>query len=178
MIKSSNHILTVETPKEEKFLREKTKEIDPKLLKSKDFQKEMREIIEKMRALMAHADGVGLSANQAGIPLKFFIAHAILKNGKIKTHTIFNPKITKISKTKETSDEGCLSVPNKFGPVERPLSVILEGYNLQGKKMKIKASGLLARIFQHETDHLNGILFIDKAKYVKEMDEGGKTPSI
>ena len=63
-------------------------------------------------------------------------------------------------------EEGCLSVPEIFGKVVRPAKVVLEGWDKNGKKLKIKAWGLLARIFQHEMDHLDGKLFIDKAKYL------------
>ncbi len=81
----------------------------------------------------------------------------------MKFYVIFNPEIIKFSEEKIIMEEGCLSAPGIYGQVERSSEIILQGYDKNGRKIKIRASGLLARIFQHETDHLNGILFIDKA---------------
>ena len=75
-------------------------------------------------------------------------------------------------------EEGCLSVPEIFGAVERPEKITLEGFDTGGKKIKIKAWGLLARIFQHETDHLNGILFIDKAKNLRRYEKQEKNKGL
>lgn len=112
---------------------------------------------------MKEFDGIGLSANQIGLPYQIFVAQLPDHSGKIKFYAIFNPKITKVSKEKDIMEEGCLSVPDKSGFVERHSQIVLEGYNANGKKIKIKAWGLLARVFQHEVDHLKGKLFIDKA---------------
>ncbi|MEK7062176.1 MAG: peptide deformylase, partial [Patescibacteria group bacterium] len=79
-------------------------------------------------------------------------------------YAIFNPEIIKFSKQTEIIEEGCLSVPGVLGEVERPKKIALTGFNKNDQKIKIKAEGLTARVFQHETDHLNGILFIDKIK--------------
>lgn len=177
-LKIANHILLIENLEEKKFLRKKTHELDPALLLEKDFQKEMRSVLTTMRLLMHEANGVGLSANQAGIPYRFFIARAPEKNGRWKQYAFFNPVIKKFSKEKEVSEEGCLSVPGKFGPVERSFSLTLEAYNLQGKKIKLIARGLLARICQHEINHLDGILFIDKAKYIEDIAKSSASPQI
>lgn len=111
---------------------------------------------------MKETNGVGLSANQIGLPWRLFVAQVPDKQGKQKFYTIFNPQIIKSSKEKDILEEGCLSVPNHWGPVERHSKIIISGFNERGKKIKIKAWGILARVFQHEIDHLNGILFIDK----------------
>lgn len=169
-IKPSNHIYSIEKKSELEFLRKKTENLPIELLSDKKFQRELRVTLEKMKKLMVSVQGIGLSANQAGIPYRFFVARAADKDGKMKFYSAMNPKIIKIGKTKEAIEEGCLSVPMKFGPVDRAVSLTLECYNLQGKKIKIEAKGLLARIFQHETDHLDGKLFIDKAKYVEEIE--------
>ncbi len=173
-IKPKNRILSVDAKSEREFLHKKTKEVPAELLKDKKFQRELRKTFETMRKMMLAADGVGLSANQVGINYRFFVARATDKDGKMRFYSVVNPKILKIGKTKEAIDEGCLSVPLKFGPVERAISLTLECMNLQGKKAKIEAKGLLARVFQHETDHLDGKLFIDKAKYVERIDQSQK----
>ena len=111
-----------------------------------------------MREKMKNASGVGLSANQIGLDLNVFVAQV---EGKF--YSIFNPTLVKISGEKISMEEGCLSVPEVFGDVLRSEKVILEGFDKNNKKIKIKAWGLLARIFQHEIDHLNGKIFIDTA---------------
>ena len=140
---------------EEKILRKKIATFDF----DKYTKKEIRELIKKMRTTMRRADGVGLSANQVGLNEKMFVAEV-----DHKFYAIFNPKIIKKSDEKNEMEEGCLSVPDKFGTVIRADKVWLEGQNADGKKLKIKAWGFLARVFQHELDHLEGKLFIDRSK--------------
>jgi peptide deformylase len=159
-------IWTINNKEQEKFLRRKASEFDF----TKHEKKEIREIIKNMRLEMAKALGIGLSANQLGMDMKLFIAKA---DGK--QYSIFNPVITKFSKETAIMEEGCLSVPEIYGEVERPEKITLEGFDAIGKKIKIKAWGLLARIFQHETDHLNGILFIDKAKNLRKYESQKNT---
>ena len=142
---------------EEKILRKKIATFDF----DKYTKKEIRELIKKMRTTMRRADGVGLSANQVGLNEKMFVAEV-----DHKFYAIFNPKIIKKSAEKSEMEEGCLSVPDKFGTVIRADKVWLEGQNADGKKLKIKARGFLARVFQHELDHLEGKLFIDRSKDV------------
>lgn len=143
--------------KEEKFLRRKTADFN-----FKKFNKtEIRELIKAMRQSMQEADGIGLSANQIGLDLKVFVA----KVGN-KFYSIFNPEIIQLSKEQIPMEEGCLSVPGVFGTVDRPEKITIKGLDINGKQIKIKSWGLLARVFQHEIDHLNGKLFIDKAKRV------------
>ncbi|MEK7553252.1 MAG: peptide deformylase [Patescibacteria group bacterium] len=167
-------ILTINNKKEEKFLRTKTANFDF----VKFSKKEINELIKKMRGIMLNANGIGLSANQIGLNLKMFVALIPDKplkrdeKNKIimpspdeaKFYAIFNPEIIKFSKQTEIIEEGCLSVPGVLGEVERPKKIALTGFNKNDQKIKIKAEGLTARVFQHETDHLNGILFIDKIK--------------
>ncbi|MEX0690137.1 MAG: peptide deformylase [Candidatus Paceibacterota bacterium] len=153
-------IVTIDKKKDEKFLKSKTKEINIK----KEETKELRKLIKKMRRAMHDADGIGLSANQVGLDKKLFVAQIPDDQGKPKFYAVINPEITQQSKETTMVEEGCLSVPGTFGLVERPERITLEGYTVTGKKLKIKAWGILARVFQHEVDHLNGELFIDKAK--------------
>jgi peptide deformylase len=154
-------IWTVNNKEQEKFLRRKASDFDF----SEHDKKEIREIIKSMRSEMTKAIGLGLSANQIGLNMRLFVAKA---GGK--QYAIFNPVITKFSKETILMEEGCLSVPEIFGAVERPEKITLEGSDSNNRKIKIKAWGLLARVFQHETDHLNGILFIDKAKCLHKYE--------
>ncbi len=120
-----------------------------------------------MRITMQRANGIGLSANQVGLKYRFFVAQVPDLNGRLKFYAIFNPRIVKTSKEIDILEEGCLSIPEKYGLIERKLKIILTGFDPNGKKIKIKAWGLLARVFQHEIDHLDGKLIID---YLKENE--------
>ncbi len=176
MEKQEFKILTVNKKSEEKFLRRKTVDFDF----SKFKRSEINELVQNMRKIMIVADGVGLAANQVGFDFRVFVAQIRATKRRSadsvasedqKFYAIFNPEIIKKSSEKSIIDEGCLSVPGGyFGDVERPAKIMLVGQDKSGKKIKIKAWGLLARVFQHEVDHLNGILFIDKAKKVKKIE--------
>ncbi len=166
-------ILLITNKKEETFLREKTV---PFNFAAHSF-KETQELVKSMRETMKKADGVGLSANQIGLTYRMFVAQVHDSQGQMKFYAIFNPEILKQSKESEMIDEGCLSVPLKFGPVERHYRVTLTGFDMRGKKLKINAWGLLARVFQHEVDHLNGKLFVDKAKLLHDVKETQNTAS-
>lgn len=177
MEKQEPKIITVNKKSEEKFLRQKTADFDF----SKFSKKEVNELVQKMRKMMIAADGIGLAANQIGLDFKVFVAQVratkrrsanAVSSEDQKFYAIFNPEIVKISKEKSPVDEGCLSVPGGyFGEVERPDKITLVGFDRYGKKIRIKAWGLLARVFQHEVDHLNGTLFIDKAKNLKKYEK-------
>ena len=148
-------ILTLKNKKEEKFLRRKTAEFDFK----KSSPKEIRELIKKMRETMEEANGIGLAANQIGLDVKVFVARV---EGKF--YAIFNPEVTKTSRETEAAVEGCLSISLVMGEVVRPYRITLKGFDKAGKKLTIRAWGHLARVLQHEVDHLNGKLFIDYLK--------------
>ncbi len=144
-------LVTVKSPNK-KILKRETPAFDF----SKHSAAEIRKIVSEMRKTMKLNDGVGLSANQVGLDWRMFVAEY-----NKKFYVIFNPQITKKSDDMEVLEEGCLSVPDAFVEIARPKSVTLEGNDRSGKKVKIKAFGVLARIFQHETDHLNGKLITD-----------------
>lgn len=140
-------------------LRKKSKKIvtfsDPDL---KSFANELLETMKKK-------DGIGLAAPQVGKNIKM-----IAVNTKEGDQVFVNPKIIwKSFFKKEPGEEGCLSFPKIYGTVSRSKKVWIKYQNLEGKKVNIKTVGLLARIFQHEIDHLKGVLFIDK---VKEITKG------
>ncbi len=154
------NIVTIAEKKDEKFLRTKTQNFDFAQYKPK----EIIELVAHMKRAMRRANGIGLSANQIGLPWRIFVAEIHDATGGTKFYAVFNPTIERTSKEVMTMEEGCLSVPKLFGPVERPKEIVVKCQNKQGKPLKIKAWGMLARIFQHEIDHLNGALFIDKSK--------------
>ena len=166
----NNKILTIANKKEEQFLRKKTEEFDFSKWKRAD----IAELIKKMHRMMREANGIGLSANQIGLPYQFFVAEVPGDNG-LKFYSIFNPKIEKVSKEKAKEEEGCLSIPGVYGDVDRPERIVISGQDKNKRPLKIKAWGLLARVFQHEIDHLNGILFIDKAKKLYEIHRGASS---
>ena len=156
-------ILTINNKKEEKFLRRKV----PEFNFEKISKKEIQEMIKKMRAIIKKENGVGLSANQLGSDWRFFIAEIPDNKTRTRFYAIFNPEIIKKSEIIIGAEEGCLSIPKYYGEVQRSDKVVLIGYDKNGKKLKIKAWGLLARVFQHEVDHLNGKLFVDHVKRKK-----------
>jgi peptide deformylase len=157
---AAEKIVTIENKKDENFLRQKTVPFDF----SKFSKKEIQELVRRMREAMRRANGIGLSANQINLPYRVFVAELPDGKGKMKFYAVFNPVLEKMSEEKQILEEGCLSVPAVYGEVERHSKVTLVGFDQNGKKLKIKAWGLLARVFQHEVDHLDGKLFIDKAK--------------
>lgn len=167
--------------KENQVLRQNTKEIPLNEIKTPKIQKILKEMSS---ALKSQSDGVAIAAPQIGYDLSIFVV-----SGKIfhkdfirgeedfkkipeeeipKDLVFINPKILKLSKEKEWLPEGCLSVRWLYGKTHRSKKATLTAYNENGKKFQRGASGLLAQIFQHETDHLKGILFTDHAKEIKE----------
>lgn len=133
-----------------KVLVEPTKEVS-------EFNDEIKELIKHMYELMAEANGAGLAATQIGLPLRLFV----YDDGS-GPHALINPKIVKKSGS-QTASEGCLSIPGLFGDVDRANIAVITGLDENGEKVKLTGTGFLARIFQHETDHLDGKLFIDRA---------------
>jgi len=133
----------------------------------KDFQKLIDDMFETMRA----APGVGLAAPQIGQSLRLVVVEYTDdedENAKPKKYTLVNPEIVKRSEETVTDIEGCLSLPGLAGMVERHEAVTVKAKNRFGKPIKIDAEGWLARIFQHEIDHLDGVLYIDRAEEVFE----------
>ncbi|MBU0707457.1 peptide deformylase [Patescibacteria group bacterium] len=119
--------------------------------------------IKDLIRMMYEDDGIGIAAPQVGLNERIIIINT--KDGPVP---MINPEILKFSWRKEFGEEGCLSVPFKYGSVKRSKSIKAVYQNRDGVVIKIDAKGLLARVIQHEVDHLNGILFIDIAKNIKE----------
>jgi len=144
--------------------------------------KKIQTVIEDMKtALSLQDDGVAIAAPQINISLRIFVvskkAEMIMKGVEdindetaknFQDVTYINPEIKKLSKTKKLVDEGCLSVRYAYGKVDRSDKATVTAYDENGKKFTRGGSGLLAQIFQHEIDHLNGVLFTDKAINLQE----------
>jgi peptide deformylase len=128
-------------------------------------------LINDMFETMNRAKGIGLSAIQVGVPLRLFVVDAQSDSGELSFRGVFiNPKIIKESGPPIKYTEGCLSIPFITGSVERRSEVELEWYNEKWEKKKKKFTGMEARIIQHEMDHLDGVLFIDRLEEMwKEM---------
>lgn len=116
-------------------------------------------LAESMFKIMYKNNGVGLAAPQAGVSSRLIVVHT-QEHGS-KPMAIINPEIIASDDNMVPYEEGCLSVPGVNAEIERPSKVLLRGISPKGKELRIEADGLLARVFQHETDHLNGKLFID-----------------
>jgi peptide deformylase len=132
-------------------------------------------MVETMRA----APGVGLAAPQVGVPLRaIVIEYGDDEDESVppKLFTLANPEIVRASDTVELGTEGCLSIPNIIGDVERIDEITVRAHNRHGQPVRIKAHGWLARIFQHEIDHLDGVLFTDRALKVWRPAEGEEIP--
>lgn len=158
----NERIYLTENTNEEKFLRKKL----PPMELTKDALKELRDLAKRMRVIMKEANGVGLSANQIGLAKRFFVAQVPDAEGRQKFYAIANPELIKSSPDAAVMEEGCLSIPERYGFVERAARVTLVGYDTKGKKLKINAWGFLARVFQHEVDHLDGHVFTDRTTNV------------
>lgn len=148
----------------DEILRKKSREVKIEEIKTEKIQELIKDMIDTMHKF----NGVGLSAVQVGVLKRIFVID--LDDGEGE-YIFINPTILKTKGEKEC-DEGCLSFPNKFGKVIRPLEVTVEYYNKDGKKVKTKTKDLFAQAICHEYDHLEGILFVDKVlpgtlEYVK-----------
>ncbi len=118
-------------------------------------------LIREMFDLMYAARGIGLAANQVGVPLRFFIVNLAAEPDKGEELVFINPVLSR-AKGSDEAEEGCLSLPSLYGNVFRPKQIRLDAYNLEGQPYSATLTGLLGRCVQHEFDHLDGILFIDR----------------
>ncbi len=122
---------------------------------------ELKSAVRRMFDLMYQYNGIGLAANQVDLPYRFFILNTEGDPTKGEEHVFLNPVIAKRSGTVE-AEEGCLSFPEIFAPVKRSAKIAISAYNLAGEEVNCELTGLLARAAQHEYDHLDGVLFIDR----------------
>ena len=145
------------------------------------FNKELQILVDEMIETMRQEPGVGLAAPQVNNSSQLIVVEYLLddqiEDAKPELFVVVNPEIANTTDETIIGVEGCLSVPDLVGEVERYTSVIVNGLDRHDKKQKIYATGWMARIFQHEIDHLNGILFVDRAKKIwkpEVEDEGEK----
>jgi len=140
-----------------------------KAVKVKDFGPELQTLIDDMVDTMRAAPGVGLAGPQVNVSQRVIVVEfgdEEDENVPPKLYAVVNPEITRPSRETVLAPEGCLSIPGVAGDVERSLTVTVKGYSRHGQPFRLKARGWLARIFQHEVDHINGVLFTDKAERI------------
>ncbi|MBK96177.1 MAG: peptide deformylase [Planctomycetaceae bacterium] len=122
---------------------------------------ELKAIVAEMFELMYEAKGVGLAANQVNLPLRLFVANPSGVRGEGEDLVFINPVISK-GTGNEVADEGCLSLPGIYGPVNRSKSIHVEAFGIDGSSISMDLDDFLARVVQHETDHLDGVMFTDR----------------
>ena len=137
-----------------------------KCLKVKNIDETLINLTDNMIETMYNASGLGLAANQVGVSSDFFVIDVGIEKEKRDPVIIINPVIS-ASEEKVITEEGCLSIPELFANVKRSQRVEVKGYDLKGNELRYEAEGFLARAFQHEMDHLNGVLFWDNISKVK-----------
>lgn len=183
-------IVTVPAP----VLRRKARKVT-------EFNAEIQSLIDDMVETMREAPGVGLAAPQVGVPMRVIVVEYseemekaaeksqpsgnsaeeslnqnIPEKKPTRLYTMVNPEVTRFSDEIVTGTEGCLSIPGFAGEVDRPIEITIRGQNRYGQPMRLKAKDWLARIFLHEVDHLDGVLFTDRAERVWKLEEGEEPP--
>ncbi|MCS7231435.1 MAG: peptide deformylase [Elusimicrobiota bacterium] len=135
------------------------------------FDSELKFIVRDMFETMYAYNGIGLAANQVGLDLQIVIVDIGYKekNKSIPPLVLINPKITKSSNKKVIAEEGCLSFPGYYDNVKRAESIVVEYYDINGKKKELIAKNLLSRVLQHEIDHINGVSFIQRMSPDKQL---------
>ncbi|MBL4810582.1 MAG: peptide deformylase [Phycisphaerales bacterium] len=154
-----------------KALRTKGREIE--------VNQETRAVAARMVELMREAEGIGLAAPQVGLSWRLFVAHVPIHEDdpidaqipcSSEEYQIFlNPKIIQFSKDMEPYDEGCLSLPDLTGEIRRPTTVTMQAIDIDGNPVQLQATGLMARCWQHEIDHLDGIMILDRMSQMSRL---------
>jgi len=142
-------------------LREKARDV-------RDFDDTLRALVADLYDTMAAYNGVGLAANQVGVAQRVFVVDVPLEDGSRERFAVVNPQVDQRS-GREKAEEGCLSMPGILEDVERSTSVRLRGLDEHGRKLERTLRGFLARAVQHETDHLDGVLFTDRLSPLKRQ---------
>lgn len=131
------------------------------------FDEELRQLVDDMFATMVAAEGAGLAAPQIGVSRRVLVADVRQLAGDRARVALVNPRVTQASDETERDSEGCLSLPGVSEIVTRPAEVVVEGFDPEGKPVRVEAQGIFGRVLQHEVDHLNGVLFIDHLSPLK-----------
>lgn len=126
---------------------------------------ELRALVRSMFETMYHAEGIGLAGPQIGVARRVIVVD-VAESGR-GPFALVNPRVVESTARTEKAEEGCLSIPGVAGVVERPAEVTVEGIDEQGRPLRIEAAGLLGRCLQHEIDHLDGVLFVDRLPPLK-----------
>ena len=153
----------------------------------------LRNVVAKMFELMYESKGIGLAANQVGLPLRLFVVNVSGDPEKKDEEVVFINPVIRNRSGSAVGEEGCLSLPGLYADVARPETITVEAFDLDGQPFRVKTDDLPARVIQHETDHLDGVLFIDRieetdlAQFVTKLNEfnanfrkaqtDGQTPS-
>lgn len=163
-------IISIPTPS----LKKRSREVSQEELQSSDIQ----ELIKEMIPTMYDDDGIGLAAPQVAQNLRICVIGKEADKQLSEDIVLVNPIWERNSRRTKWEIEGCLSVPNRFGKVKRYTDVTVSAWNEHGEPVEYRAKNFFARVIQHEVDHLDGILFIEKAKDIYEVDPGAKEPAI
>ena len=145
-----------------------------KSTKVSDFGPDLQQLIEDMIETLYENSGTGLAAPQVNVSQRVILVEFGTEENEEIPPTLYvaiNPRVTRFSQEIVSGAEGCLSIPGLMGEVERANEIIVEGQDRFGKPLKMRLQGWIARIFQHEIDHVNGILYTDRATSVWETDE-------
>jgi len=156
-------ILKVQTGENNPILR--TKSVDVK-----KFDSVLQKFAKDMKATMLKLDGLGLAAPQVGENIRMVIVTMNYDSKNASVTTMINPEILSHGDEVEIAEEGCLSIPGIYGNVERPTKITVQFADLNGEKFVLKLDELNARVVQHEIDHLNAILFVDRIKAGKKKN--------
>lgn len=143
-----------------KILSNKTRVLSVQDIKNGSFN----QLVLNMKKAMKENEGVGLAANQINNEMSVFVIDEKLARENNVPEVYFNPEITEYSKSCDEMEEGCLSIPEYGANIKRSKKIKIKALDENGKKIKLKAKGFLARVLQHETDHLNGIVIKGRAK--------------
>lgn len=157
-------VLEITKGAENKILRAKSAPV-------KKIDRKIKKLIADMTETMLAVDGLGIAAPQVGVNLRIYIARLNFNTPNEMIAPMVNAEILNISDEKESNEEGCLSIPGKFGLVRRSKAVTIRYMDEKGKTHTLKLNGLNARIMQHETDHLEGILIADKIEQGAWLDK-------
>jgi peptide deformylase len=130
-----------------------------------EIDEDLRVLVEDMFETMYAAEGIGLAGPQVGVSRRVLVVD--VHQESVEPFALINPCVIESSRETDKADEGCLSIPGVAASVERPTRVVVEGLNTDGACVHIEAEGLLARCLQHEVDHLDGVLFIDRISPLK-----------
>ena len=123
---------------------------------------ELRRIVQQMLELMYEAKGIGLAANQVDLPYRLFVINLSSDPIEKDQELVFINPVVSNKKGMEEAEEGCLSLPSLFAPVNRPQKAVVSAFDLSGNPVRYELNGMLSRAVQHETDHLHGVLFTDR----------------